>query len=69
MMQETKKEIQPKKKPLKRNHSERQYKRFENEFKKRYSGVIKAIKEMDGCISPVVYAMYESGLFYHILGE
>ena len=69
MMQEKKKEIQPPIKPLKRNYSERQYQRFENEFKKRYPDVCKAIKETGGCTSPVVFAMYESGLFYHILGN
>jgi hypothetical protein len=63
MMQEKTTAIMSKKKPLIRNYQERQYQQFERTLQKKYPGIWHRIHEDSG----IVFALYDSGLFYKIM--
>jgi hypothetical protein len=57
--------IMSKKKPLIRNYRDSQYHRFEHQLQKKYPDFWHAINDR----SEIVFALYESGLFFTIMGE
>jgi hypothetical protein len=63
MMEEKQKATMSKKKPLMRNYRESQYQRFEHQLQKKYPELWHSINEH----SEIIYAFYESGLFYTIM--
>jgi hypothetical protein len=63
MMQEKTTATMSKRKPLMRTYRDSQYQRFEHQLQKKYPDLWHTIHEQ----SEIVFAMYESGLFFTIM--
>lgn len=50
-----------------RTYTERQYQKFESKFKKEFPNVCQSLKENGICLSPIIFAFYESKLFNLIM--
>jgi hypothetical protein len=52
---------------MERTYSEREYLKFEKRFFKAYPKVYLALTENCICISPVIFALYESSIFDQVM--